>query len=86
MSEKSKSFAAETNRHADASTMNTPWLEWKDFDLNNEKWEIPKDDYDGLFLDAECVGMPRSLEPYQWIRARDLKHLTVLFPPSAIFI
>nr|XP_012224984.1 PREDICTED: uncharacterized protein LOC105673728 [Linepithema humile] len=55
------------------------WPEWKDSDLNNEKWEIPKG---GLFLDAETVTMPRSLEPDHWIRAKDLKHLTVK-PPLA---
>jgi len=51
------------------------WPEWKDSDLNNEKWEIPKGE---LFLDTEFVTMPRSLEPDRWIRAKDLKHLTVL--------
>lgn len=76
MSEKSKTtFITEANRYQDA---NAPWLEWKDSDLNNEKWGTPRNGPDGLFLDTERIIMPRSLEPYQWIRAKDLKHLTVL--------
>lgn len=58
--------------HADVNML---WPEWKDSDLNNEKWEILKGE---LFLDAEPVTMPRSLEPDHWIRAKDLKNLTVL--------
>lgn len=65
----------ETNRHPDAKVAYASWPEWKDSDLNDEKWGIPKD---GLFLDAERVAMPRSLEPDHWIRAKDLKHLIVL--------
>lgn len=76
MSEKSKSFLASETNHHDA---NIPWLEWKDLDLNNEKWGIPKDGPDGLFLDAERIVMPRTLESHQWIRAKNLKNLTVLF-------
>lgn len=73
MSERSKSlFTAETDHHY---TMNTLWPEWKDSDLNNEKWETSKDE---IFLDAEPVILPRSLEPYQWIRAKDLEYMTVL--------
>jgi len=80
MSEKSKNFfTVETSRHPDANVAYASWPEWKDSDLNNEKWGIPKDGPDGLFLDAERVAMPQSLEPDHWIRAKDLKHLTVLF-------
>jgi len=79
MSEKSRSFfTTETNRHPDVNVAYALWPEWKDSDLNNEKWEIPKEGPDGLFLDTERVAMPRSLEPDHWIRAKDLKHLTVL--------
>jgi len=74
MSRVSKSFTSKVSRY-DATTIAT-WLEWKDVDLNNEKWRIPRD---GLFLDAEGVVMPKSLKPSNWIRARDLKHLTVPF-------
>ena len=78
MSEKSKRFfTAKTKHHPDAYTA-YEWPEWKDSDLNNEKWEISKDGPDGLFLDAERVAMPWSLEPDRWIRAKDLEHLTVL--------
>ncbi|XP_071557569.1 androglobin [Temnothorax nylanderi] len=81
MSEKSKSFfTVETNPHPDANVAYASWPEWKDSDLNNEKWGVPKDGPDGLFLDAERVAMPRSLEPDHWIRAKDLKHLTA--PPT----
>lgn len=77
MSEKSKSsFTVDVNRHPDTNIAS--WPKWKDSDLNNEKWGIPKDGTDGLFLDAERVAMPQSLEPDHWIRAKDLKHLTVL--------
>lgn len=65
-------FTAETNHHYAANTL---WPEWKDFDLNNEKWGTSKDE---LFLDAECVKMPRSLEPSKWLRAKDLEYMTVL--------
>jgi hypothetical protein len=74
MSKISKSFTPKISRY-DANTITT-WLEWKDVDLNNEKWRIPRD---GSFLDAEGVVMPKSLEPSNWIRAKDLKNLTVFF-------
>lgn len=74
MSEKSKSWSTvEAGRPPDAKVAS--WPEWKDSDLNNEKWGIPDG---GLFLDTERVAMPRSLEPDHWIRAKDLKHLIVL--------
>lgn len=60
-----------------------PWPEWRDSDLNNERWQIPKGE---LFRDAEPVAMPRSLEPDRWIRAKDLKHSTVLSLLSRCFI
>lgn len=79
MSEKSKSFfTTETNHYFDTNVAYALWPEWKDSDLNNERWEIPKNGPDGLFLDAEGAAMPQSLELDQWIRAKDLKHLTVL--------
>lgn len=68
MSEKSRN-----NYQSDVA--NAWWPEWKDSDLNNEKWGIPKN---GLFLDTEYVTLPRSLKPDQWIRAKDLQRLTVL--------
>lgn len=71
MSEKSRN-----NRQSDVA--NVSWPEWKDSELNNEKWGVPKDGPDGLFLDTERVIMPRSLKPDRWIRAKDLQHLTVL--------
>ncbi|XP_070158784.1 androglobin [Polyergus mexicanus] len=69
MSEKSRN-----NYQSDIA--NASWPEWKDSDLNNEKWGVPKDGPDGLFLDTEYVTMPRSLKPDRWIRAKDLQHLT----------
>ncbi|KAG5317869.1 ADGB protein, partial [Pseudoatta argentina] len=81
MSEKSKRFFS-ANHHPDANTA-YEWPEWKDSDLNNEKWEIPKNGPDGLFLDAERVAMPWSLEPDRWIRAIDLEHLTA---PLTVYI
>ncbi|XP_011702486.1 PREDICTED: androglobin-like isoform X2 [Wasmannia auropunctata] len=70
-------FTAEINRRSDTNVAFALWPEWKDFDLNNEKWGI-KNGPDGLFVDAERVAIPRSLEPdlEHWIRAKDLKHLT----------
>nr|XP_050857419.1 androglobin-like isoform X1 [Vespula vulgaris] len=53
-----------------------PWTEWKDTELNNEKWSIPQNGEDGLFLDTELTPMPLSLEPYEWIRPHFLKDLT----------
>lgn len=71
MSEKSRN-----NYQSDVA--NASWPEWKDSDLNNEKWGAPKDSPDGLFLDTEYVTMPPSLKPDRWIRAKDLQRLTVL--------
>ncbi|KAL2715424.1 androglobin-like [Vespula squamosa] len=53
-----------------------PWTEWKDAELNNEIWSTPQNGEDGLFFDTESVPMPRSLVPYEWIRAHSLKDLT----------
>jgi len=66
------------SRNNQSDVANVSWLEWKDSDLNNEKWGVPKDGPDGLFLDTEYVAMPRSLKPDRWIRAKDLQRLTVL--------
>lgn len=78
MSEKSKSLSITETNQPNVNVKYALWPEWKDSDLNNEKWEIPKDGPDGLFMDIQRVTMPRSLEPEYWIRAKDLKHLTVL--------
>ncbi|XP_076244001.1 androglobin [Calliopsis andreniformis] len=61
------------------------WPEWSDITLNKENWATPKNGSDGLFLDTQPVQLPQSLEPYQWIRAKNLTNLTeplVVFTPS----
>ncbi|CAL1678749.1 unnamed protein product [Lasius platythorax] len=67
---------SEKSRNNQSDVANATWPEWKDSDLNNEKWGVPKNGPDGLFLDTECVTMPRSLKPDRWIRAKDLQRLT----------
>lgn len=74
---------SEKSRSNQSDVANATWPEWKDSDLNNEKWGVPKNGSDGLFLDTECVSMPRSLKPDRWIRAKDLQRLTV--PPLMYF-
>ncbi|XP_017876263.1 uncharacterized protein LOC108622717 [Ceratina calcarata] len=59
------------------------WQEWSDAALNRENWSTPKNGPDDLFLDTQVVQLPPSLEPYEWVRAKDLSDLT---GPLTVFV
>ncbi|CAL7940379.1 unnamed protein product [Xylocopa violacea] len=59
------------------------WQEWSDATLNKENWTYPKNGPDGLFFDTQVVQLPSSLEPREWIRAKDLENLT---EPLTVFV
>ncbi|XP_078046835.1 androglobin [Augochlora pura] len=82
MSLKSKKVA-ESEFNSPIAKDSALWPEWSDAALNKENWSSPKNGTDGLFMDTRPVDLPPSLEPSEWIRAKNLKNLT---EPLTVFV